>query len=492
MEAIQYHVLLIEDNPDDILIIQAYLQEATQLASQYILFDIVIAQTLKDAKTHLKVQPFHVILLDLNLPDTMGVETIIELQEEIIQTPMIILTGIKDEAFASDFLSMGIQDYIEKGELDAHLLLRTIQHSIDRHKLISSLRELSQAFKESQQRTADIINFLPDPMFAIDLEGQVIAWNHAMEELSGVSSRHIFGKGDFEYAIPFYGYRRPLLIDFVLQWRDEYESEYLYIKRVKHNLIAEMKTDYIKPHEAHLWGIAGPLYDWEGNVVGAVETNRNITEQKKMEQQLQDSLEEKNLLLKEIHHRVKNNMQVISSLINLQAQQINHPETIQHFKETQNRVKSMAFVHESLYQSNDFSHVDFKKYVHNLLANLFKSFSRGGIQLDVNVSEVYLNINQAIPCGLILTKLVTNSLKYAFPSGESGNIHVQLHQAEIEAYYHLSVRDNGVGLPAGFQLEHAQSLGLKLVNRLTQQLGGILEMDQDQGTQFTIHFPKKI
>ena len=215
---------------------------------------------------------------------------------------------------------------------------------------------------------------------------------------------------------------------------------------------------------------------------------RDITERRRAEQQIEASLKEKEVLLKEIHHRVKNNMQVISSLLNLQAGQTRDSHVRDMLKESQNRVKSMALIHERLYQSKDLAQIDFGDYVRSLTAHVFRSYNVEGIQLNVRVENIYLSVDTAIPCGLIINELVSNSLKHAFPRGRKGEIRVELKPNVKAQGYELTVSDSGVGFPEGLDFRTTESLGLQLVNTLTSQLEGTLALKKNGGTRFVVTF----
>jgi PAS domain S-box-containing protein len=236
--------------------------------------------------------------------------------------------------------------------------------------------------------------------------------------------------------------------------------------------------------------IEGMVTNLFGNPsVNALVANfRNVTERIESEDRLRRSLQEKEILLKEVHHRVKNNMQVISSLLNLQSAAVKSAATMALLRESQNRVKSMALVHEILYQSQDLARVDFSEYVKQLVASLQKSF--GGrsaeIIIRVKVGTIALEIDDAIPCGLIINELVTNALKHAFPKKRSGAIVVEV-KKQRGTRVRLSIRDNGVGLKK--RPAESASLGLTLVHALTEQLKGTIVFGKTQGTSVTIEFP---
>jgi two-component sensor histidine kinase len=212
----------------------------------------------------------------------------------------------------------------------------------------------------------------------------------------------------------------------------------------------------------------------------------DISNRKIVEGRIKKSLDEKEVLLREIHHRVKNNMQIISSLLNLQIQHVNG-ETVDVLKESQGRVKSLAMVHEKLYQSSGFTNINFKDYVEKLVYDILYSYGikTGTIKTELNIEDIKMNMETAIPCGLIINELVTNSVKYAFPQGK-GTIKIELKSSNQEL--ELIIADNGVGIPENIDLKKIDTLGLQLVNSLVNQLEGVLELDLSHGTEFKIKF----
>jgi two-component sensor histidine kinase len=214
-----------------------------------------------------------------------------------------------------------------------------------------------------------------------------------------------------------------------------------------------------------------------------------ITERVRKEAQIKASLEEKEALLKEIHHRVKNNLQVISSLLNLQSRLVADPQALEVFQESQHRIRSMAFVHEKLYQSESLARIDFAEYVRTLTTYLFSSCGARaqGVTLDIQAEDVLLGIDAAIPCGLILNELVSNALKHAFPNGRDGEVRIDL-RADDDQRLTLTVSDDGIGLPEGLDVHNTNSLGLQLVDTLVRQLDGTMEIHGQGGTEFKIDF----
>jgi two-component sensor histidine kinase/ligand-binding sensor domain-containing protein len=228
-----------------------------------------------------------------------------------------------------------------------------------------------------------------------------------------------------------------------------------------------------------------------------MELSQEITERKKAERKVHASLEEKEVLLKEIHHRVKNNLQVISSLLYLQSFSIKDDETLNLFEDSQNRIKSMALIHEKLYQSKNLAEIDFGEYVSSLLEHLTRSLSRSGVPVNIvnKINNITLSLDNAISCGLIVNEIITNAFKYAFPlewvkqkENAADNV-IEIKMENLGANnYTLTISDNGIGLPKDLDIDTTESLGLKIVKSMVQQLNGSLEIRGNGGTKYSITF----
>jgi PAS domain S-box-containing protein len=230
-----------------------------------------------------------------------------------------------------------------------------------------------------------------------------------------------------------------------------------------------------------------PLLDNESNVIAGIAVVEDINERKNAEKNLLKYLEEKEILLKEIHHRVKNNLQIISSLLHLQSDNLKHTKDFnaEIFKESQDRIRSMALIHEKLYSSENFGEVNIKDYLTTLSSSLVRSY-RINTKVKIDAENIYLNIEKSVTCGLIINELLTNSLKHAFHNNSDGQIHIQF--LRQNNHYELIVKDNGTGLSEDFDIDNTNTLGLKLVKRLTQQLEGTINYEVNNGTMFKIYF----
>lgn len=227
-------------------------------------------------------------------------------------------------------------------------------------------------------------------------------------------------------------------------------------------------------HQGHLW-----MY-------------RDITERKRYETELETSLQEKEMLLKEIHHRVKNNLLVVSNLLEFQSDYTDNSQVLSILEESQNRVQSMALIHEKLYRSTGLDKIDFGEYLEALVDNLFESYNitENRISLETDVDSIFLNIETANPCGLIVNELISNAFKHAFPDGREGKIWLRLSQ-DSEGVITLIIKDNGVGIPEELDITKVDSLGMELISTLTQQIKGKLEMKKDNGTTFILTFSER-
>ena len=220
-----------------------------------------------------------------------------------------------------------------------------------------------------------------------------------------------------------------------------------------------------------------------------LELTREIGERKRAEEKIRASLAEKEVLLKEVHHRVKNNLQIITTLLDLQFENIDDERALRALRVSQDRLKSMALVHEKLYQTMDLARIDFAGYIESLTIHLCSSSMTDPehISLRIEAGDVALPIDKAIPCGLLINELVSNSLKHAFPEGRKGNVVIRCH-ADDQGVVTLMIADDGVGLPPGMDFRDTKSMGLQLVNMMTRQLQGEISLLNEGGAAFTIRF----
>ena len=348
---------------------------------------------------------------------------------------------------------------------------------------ITLRKKAEKALQDSEEKYHTLFESNPTYTILVSLEGSILDVNSAASEFAGISSQELIGKNFPELQI----------------FPNEED-----IKFQRSKFLLALQGETIKPFQYQLIDYKGN-YSWvesqlvpikkDGEINSILVISKDITERKKAMDGLERMVDEKNILIKEIHHRVKNNMQIISSLLNLQSQHLKADEqfAVSILKESQNRVKSMAMIHENLYQSKDFTHIKFEDYITRLVYELFYSYSGDAdkIRLVVDVDDVNLNMETAVPCGLIVSELFTNSVKYAFPEGREGEIRVSLKQEpgkDDDREFILTVSDDGVGFPPDLDYRNTETLGLELVNSLTCQIDGNISLDLTQGTKFTVKF----
>jgi len=360
-------------------------------------------------------------------------------------------------------------------------------------KNITDKRLNELTVKQTEHLLFTIINNLPDPTFVIDVNNKVYLWNKALEKISDVKSPDIVGKGEYENAVPYHGYKGPMLLDLMLKPDAEIEKEYDFFQRTENILIAGRFLASAEDKSIHIWATSSILFDMQGNIIGAVESFRDLTEIKNAEEKIKASIKEKEILLKEIHHRIKNNMQLIHSMLNIQLQYVKDPEAADLFKDSVSRIQTMALIHNDLYKYSMFADIDFGEFIPKLIANLCSMYKRQDITMKIEAEEIHLGIDDAIPCGLIINELVSNSLKYAYPERDTGVILVKMFFDKNTRLCNLIVHDDGKGLPPDFDFsKNTTSFGLLMVNLLVSQLQGTARLNTVSGTEFIISFPIKI
>lgn len=257
----------------------------------------------------------------------------------------------------------------------------------------------------------------------------------------------------------------------------------------EHSSIFESNVTTHHPRNIWISSTLTPVYDEEARLKKLVMVDTDITSTKQLQQQIEASLKEKDVLLKEIHHRVKNNLQIIISLLNLQSGYIKDESTLKAVQDGQNRVRSMALVHEKFYQADELTEIAFGEYMEKLCQYLYQSYGdkTDRVRVLIDACDVALDMDTAMPCGLLVNEIVSNSYKYGFPGQRSGEIRIRMWREDKTVT--LDITDNGIGLPEGFSVESSESLGMQLIQALTSQLDGELSIGRENGTRFTVKFP---
>lgn len=608
-------ILLVEDNPGDAYLIGEQLEEFANFT-----YKIKNVETLNEALNVLKEETFDVILLDLGLPDSDGINTFLRVYNKNPLIPIIILTGLNDETIGSYAVKKGAQDFLVKGHIEGRLLQSTIQYSIERKKAEDRIYKLANVVESSN-----------DAIITESLYGIITSWNKGAEKIFGYSAKEMLGRnisiispphvheetkklsnkithGEtirpyetsgltkdgmiidisvtlspvfdisgkltaisfiarditeskrtavklreseerfrivaeqtgqlvYEYDIDndkiywvsniekITGYSQNELLGMGMEfWIDnvhpedrkeilnqkmKYGNQDIQLVEVKENFHMEYRLrrkdgGYIHIEEN---GFCSQTEDDPIKILGVM---KDVTEKKETKELLKRIEETRK---KEIHHRVKNNLQVISSLLDLQMENFSQRETVkipdvlETFRESQNRVISMALIHEELYENGGNDTLNFSLYLKKLSQSLFQTYKVGNASTTLNLDmeeSIFFNMDTAVPLGTIVNELVSNSLKHAFPGRDNGEILIKLYREEAEEYkndkderknkdcessrFILIVSDNGIGVPEDVDVENPETLGLQLVSALVDQLDGKLELKRTNGTEFSMSF----
>jgi PAS domain S-box-containing protein len=338
---------------------------------------------------------------------------------------------------------------------------------------------LNAELQESEARFRNLLHHIPSvAVQGYGVDGITTYWNPASERLYGYTAQEALGRNLLDLIIPE-------------EMHEAVREALQYMASTGQVIDASELVLRHKDGSPVVVFSSHALVQVPDRAVELFCLDIDIAERKRADAALLGSLREKESLLKEVHHRVKNNLQIISSLLRLQFGQIDNPVAQAALQDTQNRVRSMAMIHEHLYQSNNLAAVDLAAYLRSLCQYLVQALmvKPGAVRLHLDLAPVHLDIDQAIPCGLLVNELVSNALKHAFPEGCGGEVRVELHALADGPGWCLRVADNGVGLPPDFDLNQLTSLGLKLVTDLTRQLGGQLEIGAGPGTVVEMECP---
>ena len=498
--------LLVEDSPADARLVQELLRQTggRQIVLQY-------ADRVSTAIERLNADRPDALLLDLSLPDSKGLATFRRIHAKAATIPIIVLTGLDNLDLAVECITEGAADYLLKSDLTGGLLLRILRYSLERKRIEEALRRTERELT-FQNRIASVFLSARDE----DLSPGVIG---AVEGLLQ-SRRVVLGyldasgalvcpatpaSGDLQMKVLCAGGTFP---------RETWNGVWGQALNSKRPMLSNEPSRELGMTVQR--ALAVPLLD-RGKLVGLFEVadkpvdyvaeDCEFLEQAGAylgpilharlqrdahERAVSAALAAKEVLLQEVHHRVKNNLQIISSLLNMHADGL-PDQARQVLDETQRRVRSMALVHERLDSRDRPDEMDFAEYATSLASEILAVYhaDSGVIRLRFDLEPVTLRIDQAVPCALILNELVTNAVKYAFPDRRAGEILVALHECG-ESRVCLRVADDGIGFPPGFDRTDCQSLGLRIVDILTYQLNGTLAVGPGPGAEFDLSFVRQI
>lgn len=429
--------------------------------------------TESEYNAHLGWRP-DVILADYSMP-LLDAPRALELLHELdLDIPFIVVSGAIGEDTAVAMMRRGATDYLLKDRLAR--LGPAVRHALEETKLRNETRRAEQALRASEVRFCSFMNHNPAIAFIKDADGRVVYMNNTCEQLWGASLADNLGKMNHQ------------LWTADVAARLSAEDSRVLESGVASQILEELPAP--GGRMLQMLSFRFPIADVEGGrLLGGVSID--ISEQVRAQKDLSSALASKEVLLQEVHHRVKNNLQIIASLLTMQADSLQDPAARRALQDSQERVQCMALIHERLNGDHEPDRLDFRAYVETLARDLFYSYGIDSdlIRLRFELEPVSLGLNQAIPCGLILNELLTNSLKYAFPNQREGEILVTLSCGEDELVK-LTVADDGAGLPAEFDWKESQSLGLRIMNTLGRQLDGTVQREASAGTVFSLTFPR--
>ncbi|MBP2046353.1 histidine kinase dimerization/phosphoacceptor domain -containing protein [Methanobacterium aggregans] len=459
-------ILILEDYPPDAELAKLELEE------DGLEFSSRVVDNEEDFLRELDEFEPQLILSDYKLPTFDGISALKLVRQSFPEKPFIFVSGTFGEDFAVETLKKGATDYVLKENISK--LPFAVKRALKEVEKTLKRERAEKALKNSEMQYRTTINALDDILIVVDHHMQIILFNQTFERMKREfgMGKALKGQSMFE-ALPFLP--------------ENLKEDYLKIFETGETMITE---------EYHV--VSGvemveevrkiPIFEDE-EVVRILTIIRDVTERKNSENRIKASLNEKEALLKEIHHRVKNNMQIISSLLNLQATQVKDESDSDLFKASQDRVRSMALIHAKLYQSDDLSSINFSEYINSLAYSLLSSYDvSSSVKLNMDLEDISLNIETAIPCGLILNELLTNSIKHAFPNGE-GEIFINLKKGEDDKFQ-LIVGDDGVGFPEDLDFQKTETLGMQLVMSLINQIDGKIEIERNDGSRFKLIFGK--
>lgn len=513
------YILVVDDNTD----MRDY---AKRLLGQH--YDVKTVEDGISALAAIRQQVPDLVLTDVMMPRLDGFGLLRELRSnpQTRELPIILLSARAGEESRIDGLEAGADDYLIKPFSTRELLARieaTLKMAQIRREAAIREQWLRMAAEKAQQeaeaiseRLTQILESMSDGFLALDKDWRIIYMNAAGEQINCNKPRALL-LGNLVWD----------------EWKAIVGSsiEYQYRYAMERQVPVHFEHHYYDPPDYDIWleihaypykdGLGIFFHDMTEKQAALRERQRaeealkrskeeleirveertaelrqTITELQQAEEYIKASLREKEVLLKEVHHRVKNNLGIVSSLLQMQVRRTQNPEVNIVLRDSQNRIASIALVHEKLYRSEDLANINFTQYIRDLTVYLFDSYniSSNRITLDVQVETISLDADTAVPCGLIVNELVSNALKHAFPDERKGEVHVRFSQAPLSPgepcprQLILTVQDNGIGLPHNFDIERARTLGLSLVYGLSKQIKGTIEINSKQGTEFKITF----
>lgn len=504
-------ILAVDDNEQNLYLLEVMLKSKG--------YEVILSRNGVEALDKLQESPVDLIISDILMPKMDGYQFCREIKkdEKLKDIPFIFYTATytskPDEKFAlglgadrfiikpedPEVLIKIMEDIIQESEekrlkarkeldMDDETYLRThnerLINKLERRILqlqeanqaleneIRERKKLTKKLEKSEKNYRELVESINDVIFILDKNGTLTYISPVMEQVSGYKQDEVLGQNFTQFVHPDDINELNSSMQRTLAWDLEPSEFRIFSKDGDILFVRTSSRPYIENDE--IMGLRGVMVD--------------ITQRKCAEEEIKKSLKEKEVLLREIHHRVKNNLQIISSLLHLQELTEDEEEVIDVLKESEGRVKSMAMVHEKVYESPSFTHLNLKNYIEKLVSGILYTYgtSKEVIKTNLDIEDININIDTAIPLGLVINELVTNSVKYAFPKSKKGTITIKI--KSLPDHMEVLVADDGVGLPEEIDPENTETIGLQLVNILVKQIEGGITLDRAHGTEFRITF----
>ncbi len=463
-------IILLEDYAFDAELVELELRDAG------LEFEIKRADKKNEFKEILEDYIPHIILADYKLPGWNALDALKFLKEKNCDIPLILVTGTQTEQVAVESMKLGAVDYIIKDSLKR--LPNAIINALKNKEFEKARFEAEEALKAEFIFRKTIEDSMLAGVTIYDTGFTQTYVNTAFCKMVGWSKEDLIGKKP-----PF------------IYWTKENKEkmlENIYSSSQKNKATIQYETKFQKKN--------GELFDVQvlssamkgcgGNITGWVEVVHDIAEQKQKEELIKASLKEKEVLLKEIHHRVKNNMQIVSSLLSLQAGYLNDEKIQEVFNESRNRIKALALIHENLYKSKELTQINFTNYIKDLINNLFLTYNLNSNKFKFiqEFDDIYFDMDISINLGIIINELVSNSIKRAFQATESSKNIIRIELKDNDGKINLTISDNWSGIKNNADFINSESLSLQLVKTLVDQLEGTLNVNNNNGSGILIQF----
>ncbi|MBT3208728.1 MAG: response regulator [Bacteroidetes bacterium] len=497
LEKNEIKILVVEDDYSQSLLIKTILTKEG--------FQVKVIEDGFDAYNYLIENPekHDIILLDYHLPSIDGLEILQKLDKNNKSLPIIFFTVDSSVDNALKAMKAGAIDFLPKDmtlidelPLKIEKVYKIYQGKLEKQRMQESIERSEKNYKNLVEYSPNGIVILKDNKLVYSNKKFLKYLRVNFEDIKTLSFIDLIAKEDIEdykntsNEINF-GSEIPFLEIKLINPKSK-ESIELEYKMSPLNYNGEQVLQIIFKDIS----VEKKLLQEKLRAKTAEENNAQLLQEmeirKTTEKKLRQTIYEKKILFKELHHRVKNNMQIISSILNLQLNTIDDPLMAKLFEESQDRIKSMSLVHENIYKTKNVDKINFKEYVKTLITNLFHSYTmNSSVSFNNDIEDIFLSIDLGVPCGLIINEIVSNSMKYAFANKPDGIVYISLKKLKNKNL-ELIISDNGIGVSNDLNIEESETLGLQIVSALVSQIDGEIEIDNSNGTKFTIIFKDKI